>query len=455
MPNGVKLLEGIYMLLPNKFVRTDFSSLISDDSWSFREAKRSETNYISHSYHRYPAKFIPQIINRLISNYTNKEDIVLDPFGGCGTTLVESKVLGRKSIGFDINPVAKLITETKTTPIKPVTLNNYLNKFIDTYNQLKFEDVSTLHSDRISYWFDPAVQIQLDRIFFSIKKIKSNKTKRFFLCAFSNVLKNCSRWLMKSIKPQIDPDKIPPDVFKTFLSHIHHMIVKNREFYELLESSGNLATQTNMKLIDSTKKFPLKDQSIDLIVTSPPYVTSYEYADLHQLILLWLGDDSESYIRWGRYAREYQSFRGKFVGTKIGGQKDKNKSLGSLANHIISQLPNTRKYGKSVAKYFSDTRKSIAQMYRVLKPGCKACIIIGNTTQKGIEIKNAEVTAEQMQEEGFKIKNIIKRELSNKMITSYRDQTNGRFTSTDSAQKMRVYEHEFVIIAEKPGNLSN
>lgn len=438
------------MLLPHTSIRTNFSSLISDDTWSFREAKRSETSYISHSYHRYPAKFIPQIVKRLIVDFTRKGDIVFDPFGGCGTTLVEAKVLGRRSVGFDINPVAKLITETKVTPLKPTSLDNYLERFIKTHEQLSGKDISTVHSERIKYWFDPSVQVQLDRIFLAINDIKNHKVKRFYLCAFSHVLKNCSRWLMKSIKPQIDPDKIPPNVLETFLSHIRHMMTKNSEFYELLKESGNLTTQATMRLRDSTKRFPLNSQSIDLIITSPPYVTSYEYADLHQLILLWLGDDSMRYSRWNKYAQEYQTFRGKFVGTKLAEHNNDSQSLGPTANAIITQLPNNRKYAKSVAKYFSDTQKSIIEMYRVLKPGGKACIIIGNTTLAGIEIRNAEVTAEQMQEAGFVIKNVIKRELSNKMITSWRDRVNGRFTNTGSSQKMRVYEHEFMIIAEKP-----
>lgn len=434
--------------------RTDFSTLTSDDSWSFREAKRSETSYISHSYHRYPAKFIPQIVNRLIVDFTKIGDVVFDPFGGCGTTLVEAKVLGRKSVGFDINPVAKLITEAKITPLTPTSLDNHFKKFLESYNHLLTKDLSILHSERIKYWFDPVVQEQLDRIFFVINEIKDYKIRRFYLCAFSHVLKNCSRWLMKSIKPQVDPKKKPPDVLKTFNGHMRHMMDKNLVFYELLRSSGNLKTPAHMMLRDSTKKFPLKEQSVDLIITSPPYVTSYEYADLHQLILLWLGDDSKRYARWNKYAREYQSFRGKFVGTKQAEHNNGSQSLGPSANYIISKLPNNRQYAKSVAKYFSDTQKSIIEMYRVLKSGGKACIIIGNTALAGVEIKNAEATAEQMQAAGFIIKDVIKRELSNKMITPWRDKISGRFTSTSSARKMRVYEHEYVIIAEKP-TLSN
>lgn len=437
------------MLLPYSAIKNNFSSLSPDDTWSFKEVKRSETNYITHGYHRYPAKFIPQIVSRLISDLTSEGDFVLDPFGGCGTTLVEAKTLGRKSVGFDINPVAKLITETKITPLSPKILESNLEGFIVELEQLTSEGAEIQHSERTNYWFEPSVQARLDHIYAAINKISDHRVRRFYLCAFSHILKNCSKWLMKSIKPQIDPNKISPDVTTTFLSHIKHMMSKNKEFYELLKTSDNLNVPAKMRLRDSTKKFPLPDNSVDLIITSPPYVTSYEYADLHQLILLWLGDDPLRYSRWHKYTRQYQSFREKFVGTKLGEHKS-NQFLGIFAHNIINQLPNNRKYAKSVAKYFSDMQKAIIEIHRVLKPGKRACIIIGNTTLAGVEVRNAEVAAEQMQDAGFIIKDVIKRELSNKMITPWRDSVNGRFTSTDSLQKRRVYEHEFVVIGEKP-----
>lgn len=442
------------MFLPYSAIKNDFSSLNPDDSWSFKDARRSETNYITHGYHRYPAKFIPQIVNRLISKFTSEGNIVFDPFGGCGTTLVEAKALGRKSIAFDINPVAKLITETKVTPLNPTLLDRYLDKFVASFDSLKDKDISLTHSERTNYWFDLQIQGELNRLYSAINDIKNYRVRRFYLCAFSHILKNCSRWLMKSIKPQIDPDKVGPDVMTTFLSHVKNMTDRNKEFYDLLKTSGNLNTPAKMKLSDSTKKFPLKDSSVDLIITSPPYVTSYEYADLHQLTLLWLGDDPQKYSRWHKYARQYQSFREKFVGSKLAEHKSQ-QFLGFFAHHIINQLPSNRKCAKSVTKYFADMQKSIAEMYRVLKPGKKVCVIIGNTTLAGVQVKNAEVAAEQMQETGFVINNVIKRELSNKMITPWRDKVNGRFTSTSNSQKIRVYEHEFILIAEKPINLSN
>src|SRR5262249_49321907 len=152
----------------------------------------SQTTAFTHDYHRYPAKFIPQIVRKLIEDYApNKEQIVCDPFGGCGTTLVEAKLLGHSSIGFDINPVAKLITETKTTAINPRTLVNYKNKFLEFYEATP--KISYSHHSRISYWFDDEAIIELDRIYFAIKKINNHNVRRFFLCAFSHNLKNCSR----------------------------------------------------------------------------------------------------------------------------------------------------------------------------------------------------------------------------------------------------------------------
>jgi len=202
-------------------------------------------------------------------------------------------MLGHRSIGFDINPVAKLITQTKTTAIKPRTLINYRERFLQYYDAAP--RVSYQHHPRIAYWFDEETVAELDRIYYAIKKIKNHNVRRFFLCAFSHNLKNCSRWLMKSIKPTIDKDKIIPVPKQSFLRHMDSMIRKNELFYTELAAKGRLKVPATMYRRDSTKTFPMESESVDLIVTSPPYVTSYEYADLHQLTLLWFGDDPKHF----------------------------------------------------------------------------------------------------------------------------------------------------------------
>ena len=102
-----------------------------------------------------------------------------------------------------------------------------------------------------------------------------------------------------------------------------------------------------------------------------------------------------------------------------------------------------------VANYFLDMKKVFAEIHRVLKTGGKACIIIGNTSLRGVEILNAQVAAEQMQAAGFRKPVFIKREIPNKMITPYRDLESGKFTGKDNPSKVRAYEYEYVVVMDK------
>ena len=436
------------MLTTTVSIKRDFKRAEPREEWSFRNAGRSQTRAFTHDYHRYPAKFIPQIVRKLIEDYAPQDtQVVCDPFGGCGTTLVEAKLLGHSSIGFDINPIAKLITETKTTPIYPRTLANSREKFLEQYERAP--KVSYPHHPRIGYWFDDQMVVELDRIYFSIKSIKNHNVRRFFLCAFSHNLKNCSRWLMKSIKPTVDKQKIFPEAKESFLRHLDSMIRKNEQFYTALEEAGHTQVPAKMYRRDSTKKLPVEANSVDIIITSPPYVTSYEYADLHQLSLLWFGGDPKHFKKWNHFSDEFIKFRKNFVGSSS--KDEQNGEFNSeIGKQIVTALaPIERPLAIDVANYFLDMKKVFGEMHRILKKNGKACIIIGNTNLRGVEILNAEVAAEQMQAVGFKKVEFIKREIPNKMITPWRDIESGKFTGMDNPSKTRAYEYEYVVVMEK------
>ena len=364
-----------------------FKRLTSNTTWSFANAGRSETNCVTHGYHRYPAKFIPQIVSKIIKKYTSDKDLVCDPFGGCGTTLVEAKRLGRISIGFDINPIAKLITQTKVTLIKPKTLEKQIKKILLVHESAP--DISFEHHLRISYWFDSDTVLKLDKIYYAIKNVKNRNVKRFFLCAFSHILKNCSRWLMKSIKPTIDKDKVIPEPIEIFMQHVHFMAKKNVDYFNELSSSSNLQTRAKMRRCNSSQKLPLESGSVNLIITSPPYVTSYEYADLHQLSLHWFNNDEELFKKWPKYSNDFNHFRKKFIGT-IYKKKRNADNLSAIADQIVKKLAciNNR-LADNVFSYFTDMKKVFTEMHRILKPNGKVCVIIGNTMLKGVEILNA------------------------------------------------------------------
>jgi DNA modification methylase len=419
-------------------VATLFSKTKIDYSWSFSDKTRKDTAYITHGYHRYPAKFIPQIVSRLVEKYTQKGDLIVDPFGGCGTTLVESKVMGRPSVGVDINPVAVLITKAKITPIDPQKIEKVfttLKARIDAYS--KDTKVKAPEHERIDYWFKPEEKRKLAFIFTEISKLKDQDIRDFFYCGFSNILKNCSIWLQKSNKPTRDQNKKPSDPIPTFYKQIKMMMRGNARFYELLKEKNHLNIQSQVYCTDA-RTIPVKDNSVDLIVTSPPYVTSYEYADLHQLTALWL-----------EYTKDLSDFRKRFIGTSY--HNKKNLVLNSeLAEKIRNELlKKDEKTAEEVSTYFSEMNQVFVEMKRILKKGGKTCIIIGNTSLKGVEILNAEVFAEQLQNLGLRIVDIIKREIPSKNLPSLRDEKTGKFARISDKNKVSVYPTEYILIMEK------
>ncbi len=419
-------------------VATLFSKTKIDYSWSFSDKTRKDTAYITHGYHRYPAKFIPQIVSRLAEKYTKEGDLIVDPFGGCGTTLVESKIMGRPSVGVDINPVAVLITKAKITPIDPQKIEKAfiaLKTKIDTYS--KDTKVKAPEHERIDYWFKAEEKRKLAFIFTEISKLKDQDIRNFFFCAFSNILKNCSIWLQKSNKPTRDPNKKPSDPIPTFYKQIKMMMRGNARFYELSKEKNHIEIPSQVYCMDA-RTIPAKDNSVSLIVTSPPYVTSYEYADLHQLTALWL-----------EYTKDLSDFRKRFIGTSYHNKKDLVLNS-ELAEKIRNELlKKDKKTAEEVSTYFSEMNQVFAEMKRMLKKGGKTCIVIGNTSLKGVEILNAEVFAEQLQSLGLKIADIIKREIPSKNLPSVRDEKTGKFARISDKNKVSAYPTEYILIMEK------
>jgi hypothetical protein len=130
------------------------------EDWDFADA---DIHYMTHGFHLYPARMIPQIAKELIKRYSSKEDIVLDPFCGSGGVLVEAMLAGRDSFGIDINPLACLLAKVKTTPIDPKLLmsqwENLRKELSRDIGALRFRQLKVNVPDfsniNITYWFKP------------------------------------------------------------------------------------------------------------------------------------------------------------------------------------------------------------------------------------------------------------------------------------------------------------
>jgi hypothetical protein len=177
---------------------------------------------------------------------------------------------------------------------------------------------------------------------------------------------------------------------------------------------------------------------IDLLITSPPYVTSYEYADLHQLSSLWLG-----------YASDYRTLRNGSIGSTQH-ELDFNREIKWLntvgARIVFGLFDQDKSSARSTAKYFLDMQAVSRRCFDLLKPEGMALFVIGNTEYKGVRIDNASHLAESLLRGGFASVRIAKRKMSGKILTPYRD-ARGKFSR--SSEGRHVYGEEFVLIAAK------
>lgn len=389
-----------------------------------------------HRIHWYPAKFPPYLVSKAFDYAKNKNvkiNNVVDFFCGCGTTPLESIKQGYNFWGCDINPVATLIASVKSHKYNSFKLNKYYNLIVENFANSKNDKIK-INNERLQYWFPQKQLKQLNALLFAIKKeVPKGVYRDFFLCAYSNILRGCSRWLTKSIKPQIDPNKNIKDVILSFEGQYKIMYQANLELTKILRNNRKIEILNKDYL-----NIDVKENIADIVITSPPYVTSYEYADLHQLSTLLLG-----------FVKDYRELRKGTVGSLYNTSEynykleNFNSTANEILQHIKEKSPNKV---KSIAKYFSDIQNTVDKTYHILKGNSLAFFVIGNTQYKGVHIDNAKYILECMLNNGFSDIEIYKREIGNKILTRYRD-CKGKFTRDSSARK--VYNTEFIIIARK------
>jgi hypothetical protein len=106
-----RLFDGKALAVVEDSYRERLVQLLSGDL----DFHKKDSGYATHNFHSFPAKFPPQLPRTFIQGLTARGDVVLDPMMGSGTTVVEAFCTGRRAFGFDIDPLALLITQVKVT----------------------------------------------------------------------------------------------------------------------------------------------------------------------------------------------------------------------------------------------------------------------------------------------------------------------------------------------------
>lgn len=411
--------------------RNDINSITVEDEWNFSD----DTELLMHTIHAYPAKF-PAFIATKAFEYAEQEGVkvktVADIFCGCGTVALEAKLHNKDFWGCDINPVATLIAKTKSAIYEVHEMQNYYDAIKANYETTEIDhDAYAASNERLQYWFTENSYLDLLKLKQSIEFcVPKGKYQDAFLCLFSSILKASSRWLTKSIKPQVDPNKKEIVVWAAFKQQYNKFAKAVSQINSRIFDKAIINIE-NENFLD-VEDFP----KVDLIISSPPYVTSYEYADLHQLSTLWL-----------QYADDYRSLRKGSIGSMYNseGFEIDLGSLNMIGQQIVQELLEDQKATakvRSVARYYIDIQRAIQNCADMINKGGMAFFVVGDTEYKGVKIKNSEHLIQCLKNEGFSDIKAAKRRISNKLLTPYRDES-GRFSS-DKTQRT-IYHEEFII----------
>ena len=404
-----------------------------DYSWDFRG---EDTKPYTHCLHNYPAMFIPQVARRIIQNCSQIGDTICDIFCGSGTALVESRLLGRNAYGIELNPLAVLLAKVKTTTIKPEILQKTFLSLLSDIKNHKSKKEELPNFFNIDFWFKETVIYELAKLKKCLNDIKNKDIRDFFLVAFSETVRYASNTRNGEFKlfrmPQEKLNNYNPDVLSIFKKRIEKNIAGMTEFYNDVDNK----TWAKVILGDSTKKYDINDETIDCIVTSPPYGdsrTTVAYGQFSRLSLQWLDIVGDNELQIDK----------QLIGGIVDPKIENNLNSKSLTKplHLIAESDSKR--AKEVLAFYIDLNKAMVQAYRILKKYKYFCVVIGNRTVKKVKLPTDYIVSELGENLGFQTVDIIVRNIPNKRMPLKNSPTNVAGELEETMQK------ESIVILQK------
>lgn len=335
--------------------------------WDFQSAQLDVLSAI----HPYPARFINEVPRTLIEEIgCPKNTMVLDPFCGSGTTLVEAQRKGLSSIGIDLNPIACLISKVKVSRIS----ENFLSVLEYVYNSsIKSftEEIKVPEIPNLDHWFKKDIQKALSCILQNIEEVSDEIIRNALKLALSSIIVRVSNQESDTRYAAIEKKYTANDVFTNFYNAAK----------KIYDAKKNDQLEPNSKIIENdvlNVSAETVGKSIGLVITSPPYPNAYEYWLYHKYRMWWLGFDPIN-------VRTYE----------IGARP-----------HFM------KKIGQTEVDFYNQMDKVFDLLCECLVIGGHICFVIGRSVIKGREINNAELITEVAKKHGLCLVADIEREIA-------------------------------------------
>ena len=387
----------------------------------------TDGSYGPHAWHPFPAKFPPQLPEFIIRRLSDPGDVVLDPMFGSGTALVEAVRLGRRAIGCDIDPLARMLAEAKLGVVDPNDALQEGNRIIaDASNDYRFSrqrlerDLKLRFDPKteefINFWFLPQQQLELLALVQRIEDLPRGGTRNFLQVVFSSTIiaKSGGVSLARDLahtRPHRDTEKTPMSAFAAFGKNLERNVATfgKDEFSDTvmplrLNGSGETreSAQSSSIRAASAADTGLPSGSVDLIVTSPPYANNaIDYMRAHKFSLVWFG--------WKII--DLSHIRAQYVGHDAIGSL-RGEGLPSQCEETLVKLAERdERKALVLRRYFEEMKSVIYEMRRVLKRGRPAVIVIGSSKLRSLDVETHKGLAAIGEKAGFVLAEIGTRRL--------------------------------------------
>lgn len=407
-------------LIIKKFIE-DFSIDKKPIEVSFRNLLPEIKNIdrYTHLIHAYPAKLLVHIPYFFLNNsfFSKKNDYVLDPFNGSGTVLLESILAKRNAFGADANPLARLIAEVKVSKLEINKLSDDVNKIVivaKKYKKSKIPDVVNC-----DFWFPQKTKFQLAKLLKAINKVTDEPTRKFMLICFSNCIKKVSYADQRvSVPVKLNPKRYENgskekskiderlehlesiNVFDKFYTITLENIERFKEL-ENAEINGNsakiISTDARRLSVEINSQTLLKDRSVQLVITSPPYAGAQKYIRASSLNLGWTQlatVDDLHLLDKKNIGRE--NYRKSEINVLKTGIVDADK----LIENIYKIKPER---ANIVCNYIIEMKDAFDEMIRVLKKDGFLVLIVGNNKVCSMEFNTQEYFTEYLVKKGLEL----------------------------------------------------
>ena len=355
--------------------------------------------------HPFPARMAPEIALKGLEDLP-RDYVVLDPMSGSGMVLGTAAKLGIAAIGYDLDPLACMISRANGTFVYEDKVRRACKELLHLCKTFRPENVRLpwLDDDEdtlryVDFWFAPMQQQQL-------------RVLSYFLVAQPFIKNRQILEILRIVVSRLIVTKEPKASLARDTAHgrPHRTITENdfdifgaipKSLDHVLRALEPSRISTNVKTYrgDARKMGRIRDCSVDCIVTSPPYLNAIDYMRGHRLSLVWLGYS----------VSELRRVRARSVGAEI---VDNRRTDGALKDFFAELSPDVDDKKRSILRrYYRDLCDVTDEAFRVLKLGGRATYVIGNSTVKGHEISNSDLLLTAARATGFEVSETYVRDI--------------------------------------------